>query len=308
MRQIGTLPDGRQAQRFIDYLVSRGITASALEEDGDWCIWVSDEDHLETARSDLAEFTDNPADPKYAAAASKAAQIRKDQQAHRAARSRRLVDVRRDIWGQPAAKRMPLTMVLLGISVVVALWSGLGARQQDTPLRELSFCDPTHRKEADFLADPDGLVDVKAGEIWRAITPIFIHFGVIHLAFNMLMLYPLAGQIEIRRGTPLLGLLVLAIGLFSNLGQYLVAQSPWFGGMSGVLYGMFGFIWVRMVRHPNEGLRVHQQTIVILMIWLVLGFTGAIGNMANYAHLFGLLAGAGIAAVLPAKTRKRQPG
>lgn len=313
MRQIGTLPDGREAQRFTDYLVSRGITASALEDGGNWLIWVSDEDQLEAARSDLAEFSSNPSDPKYAAAQAKAEQIRKEHQAEQVARSRRLVDVRRDIWGQPAAKRIPLTLVLIGICVFVALLSGMGTRPQDTPMRELLFCDPTHEKEADFTSARDGLIDIKAGEIWRTLTPIFIHFGVMHIAFNLLMFYPLAGQIEIGRGTPLLGLLVLAIGVFSNLGEYMVSHTPWFGGMSGVVYGLLGFVWVRMVQHPKEGMRVHQQTIVILMIWLLLGFTGGLKafglNIANYAHLFGLLAGAGIAAVLPEKsTKKRKSG
>ena len=104
---------------------------------------------------------------------------------------------------------------------------------------------------------------------------------------------------------------VLAIGVVSNLGEYMTSHGPWFGGMSGVVYGLLGFVWVRMVRHPNEGLRVHQQTIVILMIWLVLGFTEVLRdffnlNIANYAHLSGLLAGAGIAAALPAWAKKRR--
>jgi GlpG protein len=310
MRQIGTLPDQQQANRFSDYLLALGITASAVEEDGKWLIWVSDEDQLATARQTLVAFTEHPSDPKYTGAEAKAEQIRKQKKAKHVARSRQMVDVRSDVWGPPNARQMPLTVALIGISIAVTLLSSFGHRPQHTPMRELAFCDPTHQ-ELDFDPSRDGLVDIESGEVWRALTPIFIHYDLMHIAFNMLLFYPLAGQIESRRSSLLLGLLVLGIGLFSNLGQYFVSHNPWFGGMSGVVYGLLGYIWVRMWRSPGDGLRVQRQTVVILVVWLVLGFSGALSyffqmQVANWAHLFGLIAGAGIAALLPPAARHRK--
>lgn len=310
MRQIGNLPTEPQAKNFTDYLFASGITASAQEEDGNWCIWVTDEDQLAGARNSLAEFRENPTDPKFVAASSTAEQLRKQQASVKASKARQVVDVRREIWGQPTAKKFPLTVVLIGICVGVAIFSDFGKRAFDTPMRELSLCDGTHRKELGFDPSRDGLIDVKRGEVWRALTPIFIHYDLMHIAFNMLLFYPLAGQIEARRSTLLLGVLVLSIGVFSNVGQFFWSRSPWFGGMSGVVYGLLGYIWIRMARHPGEGLRVHQQTVVILVGWLVLGVTGALEyfglHVANAAHVLGLVGGAAIAAALPAKKGKRK--
>ena len=202
-------------------------------------------------------------------------------------------------------------MVLIGICVVVALLSGMGRRAQDTPMRELAcfVIEPTIKEARLQLGSGWSDRHQSGRNLANADTDLYSLRCDAH-RLQLLMFYPLAGQIEIRRGTPLLGLLVLAIGVFSNLGEYMVSHTPWFGGMSGVVYGLLGFVWVRMVQHPNEGLRVHEQTIVILMVWLVLGFTGGLKvfglNIANCAHLFGLLAGAGIAAVLPEKSPKKR--
>jgi GlpG protein len=74
-----------------------------------------------------------------------------------------------------------------------------------------------------------------------------------------------------------------------------VAQAAWahpyFGGMSGVLYGVFGYIWMKEKFEPHLGLAVGQSTVMIMMIWLVVCMFGAIGNVANAAHVAGLAVG-----------------
>ena len=68
------------------------------------------------------------------------------------------------------------------------------------------------------------------------------------------------------------------------------------GGMSGVCYGLFGYLWIRMVLKPQDGLGLRKETVIILMAWLILGFTGILNQLlgvtiANWAHLFGMLMG-----------------
>ena len=74
------------------------------------------------------------------------------------------------------------------------------------------------------------------------------------------------------------------------------------GGMSGVLYGIFGYLFIKSRWEPELGMRIPQSTVVILLAWMLLGFSGVLGdmigvNMANWAHGIGFLTGVVIAAV-----------
>jgi membrane associated rhomboid family serine protease len=129
------------------------------------------------------------------------------------------------------------------------------------------------------------------GEVWRVITPIFIHFGPLHILFNLLWLRDLGSMIEGRQSTWYLGLLVLVMAIGSNVAQFLVS-GPVFGGMSGVVYGLLGYVWLRGKFDPASGLFLHQSTVVMMMIWFVAGYTGILGNIANTAHAAGLGIGA----------------
>ena len=119
----------------------------------------------------------------------------------------------------------PLTIALIVISVAISLMSNMGSSVTDL--------------KALFIADPEshGLLEIGAGEVWRLITPIFVHFGPIHLLFNMMWLWDLGKLIEAKKGHWFTAGFVLAAGISSNLAQYLVTGSPLFGGMSGVVYG-----------------------------------------------------------------------
>jgi GlpG protein len=82
---------------------------------------------------------------------------------------------------------------------------------------------------------------------------------------------------------------VVVFGVFSNLAQY-VFVGPYFLGMSGVVYGLIGYIWIRGKLDPGSGLLLHRATVTMALIWLVLGLTGVLG-VANGAHVGGLLIG-----------------
>ena len=73
--------------------------------------------------------------------------------------------------------------------------------------------------------------------------------------------------------------------------------------MSGVVYGLFGYVWIRGRIATYEPLRLHPQTTVIMLAWLVLCMTGVIGPIANTAHLAGLLCGV-IVAYTPVLLRR----
>ncbi|MFZ6674881.1 rhomboid family intramembrane serine protease [Undibacterium sp. Xuan67W] len=176
-------------------------------------------------------------------------------------------------------KYLSVSNALIAISLLVALLSKLGA--VDAILSPLWIADPASH----------GLDNIMHGEVWRLITPIFIHFGVMHLVFNMMAMWDLGKLIESRRSTAFYLLFIVVLGIGSNLVQFLLTQSPFFGGMSGVLYGLFGYIWMQGRTNPRFGIILTQQTIVMMLGWFVLCWVGVLGSIANWAHTGGLLIG-----------------
>jgi membrane associated rhomboid family serine protease len=173
----------------------------------------------------------------------------------------------------------PLTVALAAVSVVVSAASRLGSSLY--VLTPFLIATPGSR----------GLADVQSGEAWRLLTPIFIHFGILHLVFNMMWLWDLGGLLERRRGTGRFGVFVVVVGVASNLAQYLVVGSPFFGGMSGVVYGLLGYIWMQGKYNPRFGYVLHKHIVTMMLIWYVLCWTGLLGPIANWAHTAGLAIG-----------------
>ena len=133
--------------------------------------------------------------------------------------------------------------------------------------------------------------EVLHGQIWRLATPIFLHFGILHILFNMMWLWDLGRAIEWTKGWKFLGAFILVSGIVSNIAQYAITQSPNFGGMSGVVYALLGYIWMQGRVNPALGIALHQSTVVMMIAWFVLCWTGLLGPIANWAHTAGLAIG-----------------
>ncbi len=138
---------------------------------------------------------------------------------------------------------------------------------------------------------------------YRLLSPIFLHFGALHLIFNLMWWWVLGSVLESRFGSMFMALLLVSGGVVSNLSQYgWDQQNPFFGGLSGVLYSLVGFIAV-WNRYPKlESLPIRPEIIVFMIVWLVICMTGALEvfsvNVANAAHLGGMLWGAFIGNIM----------
>jgi GlpG protein len=290
MRQIATLPD-EAARKLADYLLTLDIETRLQPEDQGTGVWVCDEDHLGQARAELEAFQRNPADTRYRQASAEADLLRWQQelteQEYREQQEHADEQVART--GTPGPR--PVTLALVAATVLVAVTTQLGTGEivMTQELRISTQRDWPH------------LGQVAGGEVWRLVTPIFLHFSPMHLIFNLLMFVALAGQIESLRGSARLLALTVVLAIVSNLTQYyfghmtfegfrpILHGSSNFGGLSGVVYGLFGYIWVKSRLEPWLGLSVTTQTVVILLGWFFLCLF--MDDVANGAHAGGLVAG-----------------
>jgi GlpG protein len=302
MRQLATLPTATAAQSLADYLLTLKIQTRLMEEPDGWAVWVCDEDRLPQAREEFAEFQRNPDDPRFRAAAREADEVRRQQRRAESDYQRRDSRFRRRMYNQ---QMRPVTATL--IAVCIALFVVLAPRGAAAwTLSQWLLIAPFTL--AQDKISWDGLEQITSGQVWRLVTPIFLHFGIWHLLFNMLMLYRLGSDIEMRRGSWLLLLLVLVLGVESNLMQYYFGHLSWvgrqivahpypdFGGMSGVIYGLFGYVLTKAYMEPDRGFFLAPSTVLWLLMWFALCFVPEFqemigGRIANMAHAAGLMGG-----------------
>lgn len=311
MRQIGTIADENAARALADYLLTLKIETKLDRQAGGWEVWVCDEDQLPRAREELAAFTANPSDTRFTAARRTAEGIRRAEEQADEDYRRRQAAARRQIR-TVAAGRMPVTAALIAISVVVGLFTQLGKSNEG--LQQQLRIEPYHPVAGNMI-EFKNLSSIRKGQVWRLVTPIFLHFGPLHLLFNMMWMYTLGGLIEARRGPLRYVAIVLLIAVFSNLGEYylggvtleggriMLQYHPNFGGMSGVVFGLFGYAWMKMRFEPQLGIGMSQQTFILTLVWLILCFTGLVGAIANGAHVCGLVTGMALGAA-PAAWRR----
>ncbi len=150
------------------------------------------------------------------------------------------------------------------------------------------------------------------GDYWRLLTPMFLHFGILHLVFNMLWFWEIGRRIERVNSGGLLLILVLTSSLGANVLQYVMAGPGFFGGMSGVVFGLLGYslVWSRLL--PARDMGLPNSIYVFMLGFLVVGFSGlldllGLGSLANWAHLGGLLSGATVGLVVVSLIKLSRP-
>lgn len=185
-------------------------------------------------------------------------------------------------------KSAPVTLLLIGLSILGFLLVYLGA-----PVSWVSL----------LTYDPFTLVSGRPvfgeapGQLWRLVTPVFLHFGLMHIVFNSLWCWELGRKIEVALGSVNLAGLFLASAALSNFAQHVVSGPVLFGGLSGVVYALLGFAWVAGRLNPRWRSMAPATPIMLFMVgWLLVCLLGVIDvlgfSVANAAHVGGLLSGA----------------
>jgi len=294
MRMIGSIDNRNAAEKFGAYLYLQKIeNRIEAESDGDYGIWIFDEAKIPAALALLKRFAANPHDPEFHRVSGQAQMLKMKERIQDRMSRNRTVDMRTH-WHQYNMRIGPVSAGLIGICVALALLSNFGS---NTKALQYFFITDFH-SGLYYLTLPE----VRHGQVWRLITPIFLHFGFLHLLFNMMWLKDLGSIIEQRLSSLYLLLMVVVIGILSNLAQF-YWSGPQFGGMSGVIYGLLGYMWIRGRYDPGSGLSLNQSVVVMMIVWFFLCLFGVIGHVANTAHGAGLVIGM-LWGFIAAKTRR----
>jgi rhomboid protease GluP len=134
-----------------------------------------------------------------------------------------------------------------------------------------------------------------AGEIWRFITPIFVHAGIWHIFVNMYSLYALGPAVERFFNTQRM----LVIYFFSGISGVIfsVSFTPSHSvGASGAIFGLLGSLGTFFFYHRKSlgpaGQTYLRQIALVALLNLALGLAPTIDN---WGHLGGLVAGSFLA-------------
>ncbi len=190
---------------------------------------------------------------------------------------------------QPGFMSSPATYVLVVINVVMFLVTlsagggGFTVPTSNTVIFDLGLAGP-------FVAE---------GEWYRMVTSGFLHGGLVHIGFNMLLLVLLGRMIEPSLGTPRFLLLYFASLLCGAFGALLLDPNSITVGASGAVYGLFGagFLLAR-----ERGMNALAGELGVLIAFnLFISF--AVPGISIGGHLGGLAGGAICAVVLIAGAR-----
>ena len=287
MKQIAKAPLGSDLSIFSQWLLSEGLQHRITELEGMQVILSSNESYKTQVEQALEQYL---SEPEFRVWVNAQLSDNLNRRQFSASSDHELLLN----YTRATPRQAPVIFILMFVSVIFAYLSDFG--EGGPFFRVLLILDP-FKLSLDLSTMSgrwNGLIELLAmGEVWRVISPDFIHFNMMHITFNLLMLWVLGGQLEIQKGSISFIALVVFVSIVSNIAQ-LLETSYLFGGMSGVVYGLVGYCWLWKYFQPT--IFFPSALMKFCLGWLVLGYTPLTewlgwGRMANAAHLYGLFAG-----------------
>ncbi|WP_075182927.1 rhomboid family intramembrane serine protease GlpG [Pantoea sp. 1.19] len=257
----------RLAQAFVDYMATQGIRLRLQAEASRVSLWLDDVSQQSRVEQELQLFVANPDHPRYQAASWQSGTTRSGLQYAGSA----------SILANLRARAGGLTVSVIAACVLVFIWQQVAG-------------DGAVMMWLAWPADPAQYM-----EVWRWFTPALLHFSLLHILFNLLWWWYLGGAVEKRLGSGKLLVIALISALLSGWMQAKFSGIS-FGGLSGVVYALMGYCWLRGERDPHSGVFLERGLMAFALVWLVIGWLGMFGlSIANAAHLTGLLVGLAMA-------------
>ncbi len=145
---------------------------------------------------------------------------------------------------------------------------------------------------------------VKMGQVWRLLTSVFLHIGIVHLIVNMYALYVIGRELEGFLGKTKFLIIFLISGIVGSLLSVVVHDNI-SAGASGAIFGLLGsLLYFGYHYRLYLGTVIKTQVIPIIVLNLVIGFL--LPGIDNFAHIGGLVGGylATMALGIPGKKKK----
>ncbi len=266
MIRIVHFTNPRLAQAFIDYMNTCGVKLSSVQEEG-ITLWLEDATHYKIVEQELERFVRDPNHPRYQIASWQSGDISSKLQYQTSS----LLPVLRDRTG-------PLTLTVIIAAIIVYV------------LMQLS----ENYAVLHLLAWP---AENQKFQLWRWFSHILLHFTFWHILFNLFWWWYVGGLIEKQLGSGKLFVLTVVAALLSGWMQASVS-GVMFGGLSGVVYALIGYAWLRGERDVESGIYLERGLMSFAVLWLIIGYLDVFAmGIANAAHLTGLLLGLAMAFV-----------
>lgn len=147
------------------------------------------------------------------------------------------------------------------------------------------------------------MIELIPPDWYRLVSSGFLHFGIIHIAFNMFLLFQLGHLIEPQTGRIRFGLLYLAALLGGSAAALVMQPESLHGGASGAVFGLLGAAAVLMYQRGINPLSTSVGTIIVLNLFI----TFTIPNISIGGHLGGLVAGAAAGWFIATPKHRRVP-
>jgi membrane associated rhomboid family serine protease len=193
--------------------------------------------------------------------------------------------------GRQDLRVLPKTFVFwMTVTQVIMFFVSILIGGFEDPSRN-SMLGPPFKTLLDLGAENAMLI--KQGEVWRLITPVVLHAGLIHLAFNLFSQTIIGVPMEFRIGTVRFAGVYLASGFVGCLMSAVGTPNSIGVGASGAILGLVGFqlgflwcTWQSLEKAQRQAQLVSMCVLVLMLLLL-----GLSSSVDNYAHGGGLLTG-----------------
>lgn len=261
MIRVIALSNLRLAQAFVDYMHTQHVSLELRVTGQDAELWLADEAQLAQVQQALEIFLQDPLNPRYQAASWSAGSTNAG------------IQYKSFSYLQTLQQRAgPLTLLVIAAAVVVFL------------LMQIWGYEPVMV----WLSYPDAGQQL---QLWRWFSHALLHFSILHILFNLMWWWYLGGAVEKVLGTRKLLTITLISSLASGWAQSWFS-GIYFGGLSGVVYALMGYVWLRGEREPDGRLFMPRGMMVFALLWLIIGYFDILGmSIANAAHVAGLVIG-----------------